>query len=129
MMVSAGGLRPAEGSWLQSINFDREQIMGMWRFALTSYLWKAHRDGLLLGSSLPEEFSALILAQVQRRWNIHITPEMSKKHFLGYAGRYIRRLPISQKRIVKVTEREVVGARPVCRAESAVVCPRSKWKQ
>jgi hypothetical protein len=33
---------------------------------------------------------------------------MSKRHFLGYAGRYIRRLPISQRRILHVTEQEVV---------------------
>jgi len=29
-------------------------------------------------------------------------------HFLTYAGRYIRRLPISQKRILQVTEQEAV---------------------
>jgi hypothetical protein len=45
---------------------------------------------------------------LQRRWNIHITAQLSKKHFLGYAGRYIRRLPISQKRILEVTAQEVV---------------------
>jgi hypothetical protein len=33
---------------------------------------------------------------------------MSKRHFLKYAGRYIRRLPISQSRILKVTEQEVI---------------------
>jgi hypothetical protein len=33
---------------------------------------------------------------------------MSKRHFLGYAGRYIRRLPISQRRILHVTDQEVV---------------------
>jgi hypothetical protein len=33
---------------------------------------------------------------------------MSKQHFLGYAGRYIRRLPIFQRRILKVRELEVV---------------------
>jgi hypothetical protein len=108
IMVSAGGLKPVEARWVKSLEFDREQIMTLWRFAVTSYLWKAHRDGLLQQSSLPEEFNDLILKQVQRDWNIHITRKMSKKHFLGYAGRYIRRLPISQKRILKVTEEEVV---------------------
>jgi hypothetical protein len=33
---------------------------------------------------------------------------MSKAHFLRYAGRYIRRLPISQRRILKVSSEEVV---------------------
>jgi hypothetical protein len=57
---------------------------------------------------LPEEFNELLLSQTQRWWNIHITRQMPKKHFLGYAGRYIRRLPIAQKRILKVTDEEVV---------------------
>ncbi|MGO9564534.1 MAG: transposase [Candidatus Korobacteraceae bacterium] len=41
-------------------------------------------------------------------WHVHLTPRMSKNHFLGYAGRYVRRLPIAQKNILKVTEDEVV---------------------
>jgi hypothetical protein len=72
------------------------------------YLWKAHRDGLLQESSLPEEFNDLILKQLPRKWHIYITPQMSKKHFLGYAGRYIRRPPIAQNRIVQVSDEEVV---------------------
>jgi Putative transposase len=82
--------------------------MTLWRFAVTSYLSKAHQDGLLQKSFLPKEFNNVILKQVQRIWNIHITRRMSKKQFLGYAGRYIRRLPIAQKRILKVTKEEVV---------------------
>jgi hypothetical protein len=64
---------------------------------------------LLQAIALPSEFNdKFILRQAQRRWNIHITARMSKKHFLAYAGRYIRRLPISQKRILQVTAEEVV---------------------
>jgi hypothetical protein len=109
MMVSAGGLKPAEAHWVESLEFDRKLIMILWRFAVTSYLWKSNRDGLLRKSSLPEEFNDLIHAEVQRDyWHIYLTREMSKKHFLGYAGRYIRRLPIAQNRILKVTDDEVV---------------------
>jgi hypothetical protein len=110
MMVSAGGLKPAQGRWVEPLEFDREQIMILWRFAVTSYLWKANRDGLLPQKPcLPEEFNELIHEEVQRNyWHVHLTPRMSKNHFLGYAGRYIRRLPIAQNRILKVTEDEVV---------------------
>jgi Putative transposase/Transposase zinc-binding domain len=108
VMVSSGGLKPADVRWVKSLKFDRDQIMTLWRFAVTSYLLKAYQDGLLRKSFLPEEFNNLILKQVQRPWNIHITQRMSKKQFLGYAGRYIRRLPVSQKRILQVTEQEVV---------------------
>jgi hypothetical protein len=107
-MVSAGGLKPAETTWVKSVGFDPEEIMGLWRFAVCSYLWKAHRDGLLHPSAQPEEFNDLVLQKTQPPWNIYITRQMSKRHFLGYAGRYIRRLPISQRRILDVTEQEVV---------------------
>ena len=45
--------------------------------------------------------------QYERWWNIKLTGLMSKQHFLGYAGRYIRHPPIAQHRFVKVTDREV----------------------
>ena len=94
---------------MEPLEFDHQQIMVLWRFAVTSYLWKANRDGLLRRSSLPEEFNEVIHEEVQRDyWHVHLTPRMSKRHFLGYAGRYIRRLPIAQNRILKVTEDEVV---------------------
>jgi Putative transposase len=56
IMVSAGGLKPAEAQWVPSIEFDREEIMKLWRFAVTSYLWKARRKGLLRAIELPGEF-------------------------------------------------------------------------
>jgi pyrroloquinoline quinone (PQQ) biosynthesis protein C len=40
MMVSAGGLKPAEARWVEPLEFDRQQIMSLWRFAVTSYLWR-----------------------------------------------------------------------------------------
>jgi len=108
MMVSGEGLDPVNCIWVKSLKFNRTEIMEKWRFAVTSYLWKAHRDGLLDPSFLPEEFNDVVLAMSQKDWNIHITQTMSKAHFLQYAGRYIRRLPIAQRNILEITERDVV---------------------
>jgi hypothetical protein len=108
MMVSTGGLKSSDARWVKALTFDREEIMSLWRFAVTSYLRKAHRDGLLRESATPVKINAVISAQEKRTWNIHVTAQMSKQHFLGYAGRYIRRLPISQRRILDVTAQEVV---------------------
>jgi hypothetical protein len=108
IMASAGGLNPSEGSWVPSIVFDSQQIMDLWRFAVTSYLWKANRDGLVCSSAVTTEFDELVYRQLQRRWNIHVTRQMTKQHFLAYAGRYIRRLPISQRRILQVSPHQVV---------------------
>jgi hypothetical protein len=108
LMVSAGGFMKNGTEWVTSIHFDRAEIMDLWRFAVTSYLWRANREGLLRSPSVLAGFSDLVLGQVQRRWNIHITRQMTKRHFLGYAGRYIRRLPISQRRILDVSSDRVV---------------------
>jgi hypothetical protein len=110
-MASSGGLQESEDTWVQSIEFDRQKIMELWRYAVTSYLWKAKRLGLLGSAVVSDQFSDLVLVQTQRPWNIHITRRMTKQRFLGYAGRYIRRLPISQKRVLSVTCDQVVSIR------------------
>jgi hypothetical protein len=107
MMVSGGGLKPSQACWEPSVHFDREEIMGLWRLAVTEYLRRAHSERLLKNSPASKIFDVVIRKQALRRWNIHITPRMTKKHFLGYAGRYVRRLPISQRRILRVTPDEV----------------------
>jgi hypothetical protein len=63
---------------------------------------------LLQKSVLPKELDHLIRTYEKQWWNVYVTRQMTKRHFLGYAGRYIRRLPISQRRILKVSTAEVV---------------------
>ncbi len=107
-MVSIGGLEVSNARWLEKLDFDRDAIMSHWRLAVTSYLHLASKRGMVTkGCSSPATFQELIVTQAKRRWNIHITPPITKRHFLGYAGRYIRRLPISQKLILRATEKRV----------------------
>jgi hypothetical protein len=73
---------------------------------------------MLRGSSVPPKFLELLAWNERRRWNLKITPAMDKLHFVNYAGRYIRRLPISQRRILSVTETEVVYERKITRNHS-----------
>ena len=121
MLVSAGGLKTSKGEWLPSLRFDRDEIMNLWRFAVTSYLESALRRGLLSLSG-PSSISAKTIREHgERWWNIQITPQMSKKHFLGYAGRYIRRLPIAQRRILSVSPEEVVYESKVTRTKTHAV--------
>jgi len=120
IMASEGGLKESEGTWVPSIKLDRERIMLLWRFAVTSYLWKASRARLLRPSGVSNEFNDMVLGQTQRLWNVHITHRMTKQHFLRYAGRYIRRLPISQKRILGVTSNQVVYQNKDTRTKTVV---------
>jgi hypothetical protein len=49
-----------------------------------------------------------------------VTRHMSKADFLRYAGRYIRRLPISQRRILSISAEEVVYENKDTRSKSFV---------
>jgi hypothetical protein len=108
IMASAGGFDTVQARWVESVHFAHDEIMALWRLALTTYLEQARGSGLLNCEQLPGQFQEVIEHQAVRKWNIHITRVMSKHHFLGYAGRYIRRLPISQRRILRVSDTEVV---------------------
>lgn len=108
IMVSAGGLKTSVASWVHGLNFDEEEIMSRWRFAVTAYLARANQNQPRATWAHSHDLDSLIQRQAKRKWNIHITPRMSKKHFLAYAGRYIRRLPISQRRILEVTPDQVM---------------------
>lgn len=120
MMVSAGGLESSQSRWTRPVDFNAEEIMSLWRLAVTEYLLSAHISGLLTNSVITDDFEGVIQEQAIRRWNIFVTSAMTKKHFLGYAGRYIRRLPISQRCILSVTAREVAYQSKDTRTKSYV---------
>ena len=107
LLVSAGGLQESEGRWIARLEFDKGEIMEMWRFAVIAYLWRALHAEVLTSSIDSEKLRVVLRAQYKRQWNIHIDPFKSKLQFLRYAGRYIRRPPISQSRFVSVTDAEV----------------------
>ena len=107
ILVSAGGLQESEGRWIAPLTFEKEALMHMWRYALITYLREAIRSNVLRSDLGTEELRRILTAQYERWWNIKLTGLTSKRHFLGYAGRYIRHPPVAQHRFVKVTDREV----------------------
>jgi hypothetical protein len=107
ILVSAGGLQESEGCWIAPLRFEKDALMHMWRYAVITYLREALKAEVLRADLGAEEIKRVLTTQYERWWNIKLTGLMSKQHFLGYAGRYIRHPPIAQHRFVKVTEREV----------------------
>ncbi|HZR31197.1 MAG TPA: transposase [Terriglobales bacterium] len=107
ILVSAGGLKEAEGRWLAGLHFDRNALMQMWRFAVITYLRGAQKAGVLRTNLPVEDLSKILQTQYERWWSIKIDRFHSKLHFLQYAGRYVRRLPIAQRRFLKITGGEV----------------------
>jgi hypothetical protein len=107
ILVSGAGLKGRQGQWIGPLRFSKDALMPMWRQAPVTYVREA-LDGGILDSDLEKQDIHLVLTvQTTRWWNIHVAPIHSKSHFLKYAARYVRRLPIAQYRIVKFDGREV----------------------
>ncbi len=71
VLVSAGGLRDADGLWLPRMQFDQEELMKCWKFALIAYLG---RMANVLCTD-PERFRTALRLQYRRRWNVFGTEE------------------------------------------------------
>jgi hypothetical protein len=107
ILVSAGGLSVSEGQWISGFHFDRSALMKRWRYALVTYLREALRRGLLLSDCTPRAMRSLLTAQYERWWNVDVQQCASKESFLRYAGRYLRRPPLAQYRILDWTTAEI----------------------
>jgi len=107
MLVSAGGFQELESRWIGTLQFDKRELMQMWRLALIAYLWVVLQARALKSDLSTEQLKKVLEEQYRRQWIIYISPFMSKAKFLRYAGRYIRRPPIPLNHIAKITDQEV----------------------
>ena len=103
ILVSAGGLRTLDDSSFSGIRFDKSALMKRWRYALITYLREALTKGLLRSDSTLRSIRAMLTTQYERWWNVDVQACASKKHFIGYAGRYVRRPPLAQYRLLEHT--------------------------
>jgi hypothetical protein len=107
-------MKESDGRWVCGSvlepNEDKNKLMHVWRFAVVSYLRVALHAGIVTSNLSRREQHQSLQTQYERWWNIHIDRFASKGHFLRYAGRYVRRAPIAQYRLLKsVIERSNFG--------------------
>jgi len=106
-LVTAGGLYGLSDAWVPTIFYNRSVLMESWRRAVIRFLRAALRSGQLVSNLTADELETLLTEQENRWWSVKIQSFKSKAHFLGYAGRYVRRPPIAQKRVTYVDKRIV----------------------
>jgi hypothetical protein len=104
-MVTGGGL--SSNSWKTRVYYDQDQLMEVWREALIRLLRAALDANQLYAAIGVDEMERLLTQQESRWWSIKIQSFKSKEHFLRYAGRYIRRPPIAQRRITFIGKETV----------------------
>jgi hypothetical protein len=99
ILVSAGGLRTEDDSWISGIRFDKAAFLKRWRYSVVTYLREALRRGLIASDHSALALRGLLTAHYERWWNVDVQPCASKDHFIRYACRYVRRPPLAQYRI------------------------------
>ena len=106
-MVTGGGLYGSSGTWVSRVYYERDPLMEAWRRAAIALLRAALQAGLLHAGMTVHQMEEMLTQQEGRWWSVKIQSFKSKEHFLRYAGRYVRRPPIAQRRIADVGERTV----------------------
>jgi hypothetical protein len=106
-MVTGGGLDRSCECWVSRVYYDRKRLMEAWRRAVIALLRAALRAGQLRTIMTVDQMEEMFIQQEERWWSIKIQRLNSKEHFLRYAGRYVRRPPIAQRRISHVGKRTI----------------------
>jgi Putative transposase/Transposase zinc-binding domain len=106
-MSTAGGLHDSYEVWARDTLYDKDALMRSWRRAIIAILRAAAQAGQLVTRIPSRELEQFLGQQENRWWSINIQSFEDKQHFLKYAGRYTRRPPIAERRIIQITERTV----------------------
>ena len=104
-LVTSGGLQ-GSGKWISRVFYRNDSLMKAWRNGILKLLRTALRAGQLRTKMTNDHVMGMLL-QEERWWSVKIQSFRSTQHFLKYAGRYIRRPPIAQRRIIDVTSNSV----------------------
>ena len=110
-LVSAGGLDEYTAEWIPRLEFrkNKRELMLAWRYALLAYLDEAIKSkALKLKSDLAgNELRTMLETEAKRDWNVFVGRLVPKKRVIDHIGRYIRKPPIAQYRLTRISDQEV----------------------
>ena len=106
-MVTGGGLHGSPEIWAPPVYYDHDRLMKAWQKAVIGLLRAALRAGQLRTELTADHMGDLVTHLEKRWWSIKIQSFEDKWHFLQYAGRYVRRPPIAQRRFTWIGEQTV----------------------
>jgi Putative transposase/Transposase zinc-binding domain len=106
-MVSGGGLQESSTTWVARVYYDQDRMMKAWQRAVIALLRAALRAGRFQTELTASQMQDLLAHLERCWWSIKVQSFEDKWHFLQYAGRYVRRPPIAQRRITWIGKRTV----------------------
>ena len=103
-LVTAGDLRTASKQGPSSIFFDGYELRGSWQRLVIALLRGALEVGQLKSGMPRDLVERLLRAEEKRTWySTHVQAD-EKEHFLSYGGRYVRRPPFAEQRILDTAD-------------------------
>jgi len=106
-MVTDGGLHGSADIWVSRVYYGRDVLMESWRRAVIALLRAALQADQLQTDLTADQMEDLFWHLERCWWSVKIQSFEDKWHFLRYAGRYVRRPPIAQRRITWIGKRTV----------------------
>jgi Putative transposase/Transposase zinc-binding domain len=106
-LTSAGGLKISSGRWIARLNFEKHEIMLAWRYVLLAYLDEAIKSDVLKSDLSKDELRKMLDREGERPWNVFIGRSVSKRMVVDHIGRYIRKPPIAQRRLRRISDEEI----------------------
>jgi hypothetical protein len=103
-LVTARDLQMSTFQTRSNIYFDRNQLMRSWKRLIIALLQAALELGSLEPGKENADVKRLLKQEEIRDWRVHVQTFYGKEHFLRYAGRYVRRPPIAERRIIAVSD-------------------------
>jgi len=104
-LVTAGDLQTPDSRGRSSIFFNPHELRRSWQRLVIVLLRGALESGQLRSGMACDELESLLQSEETRAWRrVHVQAFDGKEHFLRYAGRYVKRPPIAQRRILGITE-------------------------
>jgi hypothetical protein len=105
-MVTGGGYGSGD-TWVPRVYYKHGMLMEAWRKAVTGILRAALQAEQLCLTLTVGQMETLLTEQGKRPWIIKIQSFKYKTPFLQYAGRYVKRPVIAQRRITFIGDRTV----------------------
>ena len=103
-LVTAGDLRMAGTQPPSSIFFDPYELRWSWKRLVIVLLRGALEAGQLKSGMPRDEVERLLQEEEKRTWySTHVHAD-EKEHFLRYGGRYVRRPPFAERRILGIAD-------------------------
>jgi len=87
----------------RSVFFDPNNLMRSWKRLIVLLLRAALESGSLDSGMDAGTVERLLQQEEIRSWRVHVQAFDGKEHFLRYAGRYVRRPPVAERRIIAIS--------------------------